>query len=150
MTVPCNRPPTTRGSSRLGEAPLLPAGLKHQGDPFLDELLDAAVFGRGDDPELPRDRRVDVGADVLLALAGDRSSRRRTSRACAGGATAPSTTSWTVSPLTIGRAGSPARPRFGACAGPGERNGVRIRYRCRCLRFRADPAILAVGRGGRS
>ena len=32
------------------------------------------------------------------------SSRRRTWRECACGATAPSTTSWTVSPLTIGRA----------------------------------------------
>ena len=72
MTVPCNRPPTARGSSRLGEAPLLPAGLEHQGDSFLDELLDAAVFGRGDDAELARDRRVDVGADVLLALSGER------------------------------------------------------------------------------
>ena len=29
-------------------------GLEHQGDPFLDELLDAAVFDRGDDAELTR------------------------------------------------------------------------------------------------
>ena len=55
-------------------------GLEHQGDPFLDELLHAAVFGRGDDPELPRDRRLDVGADVLLALAGG--CRRAAARLC--------------------------------------------------------------------
>ena len=61
-----------RARMHRGGGPLLLAGFQHAVDPFLDELLHAAVLGRGDDAELPRDRRIDVDSDVLLALAGDR------------------------------------------------------------------------------